>query len=162
MTTAAELIELLNLKPLPLEGGYFRETYRSTQRLSECDGKAASTAIYFLLTPETCSLLHRLPADEVYHFYLGDPVEMLLLDNSIGRIVIFGSDILSGQLPQCIVPAGTWQGSCLRPGGAFALMGTTVAPGFDFSDWQGGDRVQLFGLYPAFADHIVRLTVAPG
>src|SRR5439155_13584464 len=89
--TANEIIELLQLQPLPLEGGYYRETYRSAQRLP--GGKSAATAIYYLLTPDTCSALHRLPADEVYHFYLGDAVELLLLGAG-GEIVTLGTDLL--------------------------------------------------------------------
>src|SRR5207245_2095434 len=93
----------------------------------------AGTAIYYLLTPDTFSALHRLPTDEVYHFYLGDPVEMLQLwPDGSGRVGTLGQDVRAGQLLQVIVPRGVWQGSRLRPGGAFALLGTTMAPGFDF------------------------------
>lgn len=158
MLTAEQLIAALDLKPLLREGGYYRETYRSSLRFAERGGKPAGTAIYYLLTPDTCSLLHRLPTDEVYHFYLGDPVEMLLLDGAAGRVITLGSDVLNGQLPQVVVPAGTWQGSCLRDGGRFALMGTTMAPGFDFTDWQGGERAELIASYPTFAERITRLT----
>jgi len=121
-------------------------------------GKSASTAIWYLLTPDTCSALHRLPADEVYHFYLGDPVELLLLNPEGGEVVTVGPDLRSGQRPQVVVPAGTWQGSALAAGGAFALMGTTMAPGFDFSDYEAADRDVLSRAYPAFAERILRLT----
>ena len=155
--TASEIIDLLQLKPLPLEGGYYRETYRAAQRIP--GGKSAGTAIYYLLTPDTCSLLHRLPTDEIYHFYLGDPVELLLLGKS-GEIVTLGSDLLAGQRSQFVVEAGCWQGSVLREGGAFALMGTTMAPGFDFSDYEAGERTVLLASYPDFAERICRLSVA--
>src|SRR5436190_17925870 len=129
MLTAAQLIAALDLRPLPLEGGYYRETYRSGDQLpAEAwggrfrSGKSAGTAIYYLLTPDTSSALHRLPTDEVYHFYLGDPVELLLLGPEGGTVITLGSDILSGQKPQHVVPARTWQGSCLADGGKFALM----------------------------------------
>ena len=154
--TAQELIRLLDLKPLPGEGGYYRETYRSAARGP--DGKSASTAIYYLLTPDTCSALHRLPTDEVYHFYLGDPVELLLLGPDGGRIVTLGTDLRAGQQPQFTVPAGTWQGSSLVDPGAFALMGTTMAPGFEFSDYEAGDRDLLVRDYPQFKERIARLT----
>jgi predicted cupin superfamily sugar epimerase len=152
--TPAQLITALDLKPLPLEGGYFRETYRSPLRWN---GKSASTAIYYLLTPDTFSALHRLPTDEVFHFYLGDPVEMLQLGPSGGRTITLGTDVLGGQCPQAVVPAGVWQGSVLRPGGAFALLGTTMAPGFDFADYEAGERGQLTAAFPEFAEWIERL-----
>jgi predicted cupin superfamily sugar epimerase len=166
MPTAAELIAVLDLKPLPLEGGYYRETYRSPLRLPAklwpdrySADKAAGTAIFYLLTPETFSALHRLPTDEIFHFYLGDPVTMLqLLPDGTGRRVTLGSDILAGQSPQLVVPAGVWQGSFLQAGGTVALLGTTMAPGFDFADYEGGDRARLTAKYPAFADLIQQLT----
>lgn len=167
MPTAEELIRLLNLKPHPREGGWYRETYRSALQLpaaalASCyrDGRSASTAIFYLLTPETFSALHRLATDEVFHFYLGDPVEMLQLGpNSAdgGRILTLGSDLTAGQLVQTVVPAGIWQGSRLRPGGAFALMGATVAPGFDFADYEGAERHALSAEFPDFAEKIGRL-----
>lgn len=166
MPTAQDLITALNLQPLPREGGYYRETYRAPLRLPADDlrgqygqDKAAATAIYYLLTPDSFSALHRLPADEIFHFYLGDPVRMLQLwlDGS-GRTVVLGSDVLAGQSVQVVVPAGVWQGSFLEPGGAFALLGTTMAPGFDFADYEAGDRDTLTARYPAYADLIRQLT----
>jgi predicted cupin superfamily sugar epimerase len=162
MTIADRLIASLDLRPLPREGGYYRETYRSPLRLAGKAGKCASTAIYYLLTRDTCSALHRLPADEIYHFYLGDPVELLLLEEgAAGRVVTLGPDVFDGQLVQTVVPRGVWQGSCLRPSGAFALLGTTVAPGFDFADYEPGDRRQLLAAFSEFADRIVQLTGEP-
>ena len=162
MMSAEELIALLGLAPLPLEGGYYRETYRSARRVPglTADGpdKAASTAIYYLLTPDTCSALHRLPTDEVYHFYYGDAVHLLTLGPDGGKVVVLGTDLRTGQMPQCVVPAGVWQGSCLAAGGKVALLGTTMAPGFDFSDYQSADRAELERAYPTFAEMIRRLT----
>jgi predicted cupin superfamily sugar epimerase len=170
MATAAELIAALDLKPHPLEGGYYRETYRSPLRLPATlwpvrhkGDKAAGTAIYYLHTTETFSALHRLPTDEIFHFYLGDPVTMLqLLPDGTGRRVTLGSDILAGQSPQLMVPAGVWQGSFLQAGGTVALMGTTMAPGFDVADYEAGDRARLTAQYPAFADLIEQLTPQAG
>jgi uncharacterized protein len=156
LLTASELIAMLDLKPLPREGGFYRETYRSPQRLTS--GKSAGTAIYYLLTPDTCSALHRLPTDEVYHFYLGDPVELLLLAPDGGRLVTLGADLRAGQHPQFVVPAGCWQGSCLAGGGSVALLGTTMDPGFEFSDYEAADREALIRLHPDFEDRIRRLT----
>lgn len=163
--TAADLIAALELKPLPGEGGYFRETYRSADRLptSAFGGryaadKAAGTAIYYLLTPDVCSALHRLPTDEIFHFYLGGPVTMLQLrPDGSGQTVTLGTDLAAGQRPQTVVPRGVWQGSVLAAG-AFALLGTTMAPGFDFSDYEAGDRAVLTLRYPAFEELIERLT----
>jgi predicted cupin superfamily sugar epimerase len=164
MLTAEELIRLLRLEPLPREGGWYRETYRSALQWPAA-ARAAGTAIYYLLTPDTFSALHRLPTDEVFHFYLGDPVEMLQLGPSPtegGRILTLGPDILAGQQAQTVVPAGVWQGSQLREGGRFALMGTTMAPGFDFADYEAGERAVLTAMYPEFAGRIDRLCeVAP-
>ena len=152
--TAEEVIDLLKLKPLPMEGGFYHETYRSTERVGE---KSMGTAIYYLLTPETCSALHRLPTDEVYHFYLGDTVQLLLLAQE-SKVVTLGPNLSQGELPQFVVPANTWQGSCLIPGGSFALMGTTMAPGFEFSDYEGANREDLLSRYSAVASLIERLT----
>ncbi|HWG43695.1 MAG TPA: cupin domain-containing protein [Gemmataceae bacterium] len=163
MPTADELIRFLRLEPMPREGGWYRETYRSTRQMPG-SARSAGTAIYYLLTPDTCSALHRLPTDEVFHFYLGDPVEMLQLGPNRedgGRIVTLGSNILAGEQVQTVVPAGVWQGSILRAGGAFALMGTTVAPGFDFADYEAADRTALSTAFPEFAERITRLCPEP-
>jgi predicted cupin superfamily sugar epimerase len=167
MITAEELIRLLHLEPLPREGGWYRETYRSSLQLPVDAlappyriSRSAGTAIYYLLTPDTFSAVHRLPTDEVFHFYLGDPVEMLQLGpnpENGGRIVTLGPDILAGQQVQTIVSSGVWQGSMLRAGGVFALMGTTMAPGFDFADYEAADRDALIAAFPDFADRIRRL-----
>lgn len=166
--TADDVIAALDLKPLPFEGGWYRETHRSADLLAAAAlparygrDKSASTAIYYLLTPDTCSRLHRLPTDEVFHFYLGDPVRMLLLHpDGRGEQVLLGSDILNGQRVQHCVPAGVWQGSILVDGGRFALMGTTMAPGFDFADFAAGEQAPLTAAYPAHAETIARLTTA--
>lgn len=165
MLTADDVIDLLQLKPLPLEGGYFREMYRSADVLTAGSlpqrygrDKAAGTAIYYLLSPDTFSAMHRLPTDEIFHFYLGDPVTMLQLGTDGGKLVTLGSDIRAGQQPQVGVPRSIWQGSLLQPGGKFALMGTTMAPGFDFTDYEHGGRGELCRQYPAFAETIRRLT----
>jgi predicted cupin superfamily sugar epimerase len=160
MLTAQDLIELLRLEPLPREGGYYRETYRAGVHLPlRGEIRSAGTAIYYLLTADTFSALHRLPSDEVYHFYLGSPVELLLLEPGGGRVVTLGADLRIGQVPQLVVPAGCWQGSCVAAGGDFALLGTTVVPGFEFNDYEPGDRGRLVADYPDFADRIRRLTV---
>lgn len=164
--TATEIIALLDLKPLPVEGGYYAETYRSV-RLIATDSSVVipesprhlSTAIYYLLTPETFSALHRLPGPEVYHFYLGDPVDLTVLhsDGAVEEIHL-GIDLRRGMCPQAVVPGGAWQGSRLRDGGEFALMGTTMSPGFHPDDFELGDRQHLRSMYPDAAGLIARLT----
>jgi uncharacterized protein len=154
--TADDVIAHLNLLPHPVEGGFFRETYRSLDNLPS--GRSVSTAIYYLLTPKTVSALHRLPGDEVFHFYAGDAVRMLQLwpDGST-RTLTLGTDLKAGQVPQLVVPGGVWQGSVLIDGGAWALLGATMAPGFDYADYTAGDRAVLTAQYPAVAAMIERL-----
>lgn len=168
MLTAEELIRRLRLEPLPIEGGYFRQTYVSDETIAAgalparyAAAKPFGTAIYFLLTaePDVFSALHRLPSEEIYHFYLGDPVEMLLLHpGGRGERVVLGHDLLGGQHVQFVAPRGVWQGSRLRPGGRFALMGTTMAPGFTPADFTLGNRDDLLREYPAEAEGIRALT----
>ncbi len=163
--TAQWLIDNLKLKPLPREGGYYRETYKNR---GEIPGDALparyggarsfSTAIYYLLTPDTCSAIHRVRSDEIFHFYLGDPVTMLLLYmDSSSEVVTLGNRPHLGQHPQYMVPRGVWQGCILSPGGRFALMGTTVAPGFEFDDYEHGCREELLRTYPHQEDLVNRL-----
>lgn len=163
MITPEEVIKILNLQKHPTEGGYFLETYRSKETvMDETRGKRSySTAIYYMLTdrPGVFSEMHRLSMDEVFHFYLGDPVEMLhLYPGGRGERLIFGNHIETGMRPQVLIPAGVWQGARLLPGGKFALMGTTVAPGFEFSDYQSGSRKELIDLYPQFEELLTALT----
>ena len=166
MTKSEEIIKTLKLQPLPVEGGYYVETYRSSTELPAdtksppYDGiRPASTAIYYLLTPDTFSTLHRLPSDEIFHFYLGDPIELLELDaDGGGRVVRLGQNLFGDMKLQHVVKAGTWQGSKLVYGGSFALLGVTMAPGFIFQDYEAGNRDQLVDLYPDFESLIGELT----
>lgn len=157
MTKAEEIIKYLELQPLEKEGGLFRSTYRSPEKIGE---RNMSSAIYFMLTGEGYSHLHRLKADEVYHFYLGDPVEMLeLLPDGTSRRVILGGDVLAGQKVQYVVQAGNWQGSRLVDGGEYALMGTTMSPGFEMDDYEHAENTQmLLKKYPEQEEMIKKLT----
>lgn len=158
--SATEVITALGLVPLPSEGGYFRETYRSADELPQSSlparyqgagGRRAATAIFYFLTPDTYSALHRLRADEIYHFYRGDPVELFTL-NDAGNLErrLLGGQWETGQACQAVVPAGVWQGSRLADGGSWALLGTTVAPGFEFADCELATAEQ-FARFPAIA-----------
>jgi len=163
-----ELIARLGLVPLPVEGGLFRQTYIADETLAAealparyGRPKPFSTAIYYFLTadPDSFSAMHRLPTEEVYHFYLGDPVEMLLLHpDGRSEELRLGPDVLGGERVQHVVPRGVWQGSRLIAGGAYALLGTTMAPGFDPADYDGGDRERLVQAYPGAAERIRALT----
>src|SRR5579871_3227484 len=121
--TADEIKRLLRLEPHP-EGGYYRQTYIATQGMDLPRGhRACSTAIYYLLEPGTFSEMHVLTSDEVFHFYLGDPVEMLQLHpDGRAAVVTLGPDLRTGQQVQVVVPAGVWQGLRLFGEGQFALM----------------------------------------
>ena len=167
---AERLIRRLGMRPHPEEGGWFIETYRSGDRLAadalpERYGaeRCCSTAIFYLLTPDTVSAMHRLASDEVFHFYLGDPVQMLHLHpGGTGIKVTLGSDWEKGHKPQVVVPRGTWQGARLAFGDdgprGYALLGCTVAPGFEFADYEHGDRAALIKSHPEYAREIERLT----
>jgi uncharacterized protein len=163
---AAYLIKKLKLSPHNDEGGYFTETYRSPHQLPSPalpdnyrHARSLATAIYYLLAAGTFSRMHRLPGDEIFHFYSGDPVEMLLLHPSgDGHVHLMGSDIERGRTPQLVVPAGTWQGARLLAGGDYALMGTTMSPGFDYADFEAADGGRLCRDYPEFSELITALT----
>ncbi|MDD5591327.1 MAG: cupin domain-containing protein [Dehalococcoidales bacterium] len=166
MLSADEIIRILDLHPLAEEGGFYRETYRSAENVSldalpdrYTTSKRFATAIYYLLIPDTCSRLHRLPTDETYHFYFGDPVIMLnLYPGGMSRVIVLGPAIDKGEQVQFTVPRGVWQGSFLKRRGSFALLGTTMAPGFDSTDYEAGERNRLVQEYPGLEEMIVRLT----
>ena len=154
------------MKPLPHEGGYYVETYRCDEKISPTALPARytgernlSTAILYLLTPDMFSALHRLRSDEIFHFYLGDPVTMLQLhSNGSSEVITLGQDIFNDQRVQVTVPKNSWQGCFLNEGGKFALMGTTIAPGFEFADFELAQREELLERYPGQRDLILKLT----
>jgi uncharacterized protein len=153
--SSKEIIQKLNLQPLPDEGGYYSETYRVPS-----DGsRLLFSAIYYLLVPESFSALHRLKSDEVFHFYSGDPVEMIQIDDRGGlKRFTLGNDVLQGHIPQLLVPRGVWQGARLAAGGEWALLGTTTVPGFEFADFELGQREMLLKAFPQHRDEIIRFS----
>jgi predicted cupin superfamily sugar epimerase len=163
---AEKLKSLLNLIPLSFEGGYYAETYRSADMIplqclqSRYSGpRSVCTAIYYLLEANTFSQLHRVASDEIFHFYLGDPIEMLQLwPDGSARHVLIGTDLERGMAPQVVVPHGVWQGARLVAGGKFALLGCTVGPGFEYADYESGSRNPLIEAYPEQRDMICALT----
>ena len=163
--TAREIIDRFGLEPLPGEGGFYTRTHCSPGMIPRealppgyQEPRPFSTAILYLLTPETFSALHMLPTEEIYHFYLGDPVQMLNLHpGGEAEIVTLGPDISSGQQVQWVVPKGTWQGSRLMSGGEYALLGATMCPGFDWPDMDLAEPDELIEAYPRYRDLIRRL-----
>jgi predicted cupin superfamily sugar epimerase len=158
--TAGEIKKLLQLSPHPIEGGSYRRTYTSAATLTLPRGpRAAGTAIYYLLEPGTFSEMHALNSDEIFHFYLGDPVEMLqLYPDGSSAVFTLGHDLQAGQQVQIVVPAGVWQGTRLIGNREVALMGCTVTPGFDFADYRGGSYAELVSKWPNQAERIRALT----
>ena len=158
--TADQIKALLKLETHPVEGGHFRRTYTSKLSLdTERGARSAGTAIYYLLEPGTFSEMHVLTSDELFHFYLGDPVEMLQLwPDGESKLVILGPDLAAGQQVQHLVPAGVWQGSRLIDDGKVALLGCSVVPGFDFADYTSGSHAELAVKWPNEAHRIKLLT----
>ncbi len=158
--TAAEIKALLKLEPHPVEGGSFRRTYTSRVKINlERRTRAASTAIYYLLEAGTFSEMHVLESDEIFHYYLGDPVEMLqLFPDGRSQVTILGHDLAGDQCVQHLVPAGTWQGSRLIGDGKVALIGCTVVPGFDYADYNHSTFEELSLRWPQHLELLRKLT----
>jgi len=162
-----QLIKHLELKPHP-EGGYYAETYRAAGRLPASalpsvfgGDRAYSTAILYLLPEGRKSALHRIRQDEVWHFYLGGPLRLVMISPA-GKAseVVLGPDIPAGQRVQFAVPAGYWFGAAPRPGSVFSLVGCTVAPGFDFADFELADGAELKKNFPALFGLISEFSAA--
>lgn len=164
--TAEAVIQLLKLSELPVEGGMFRQTYLAAHHClvegdkpGQQDEISAGSAIFYLLQAHTCSQLHRLKYDEMYHFYLGEPVELTLLHPD-GRYqqVILGQDLLAGQSVQFLVPANVWQGSRIFTKKNWSMLGTTMSPAYRDEDFEIGRRAELLRQYPEAAEAIHALT----
>ncbi|MET9291594.1 cupin domain-containing protein [Streptomyces sp. NPDC003077] len=156
--TPEALAAFYGLRPLPREGGRFKETWAGPPRP---DGRPEGTAIVMLLTsdPDDFSALHRLPTDEIWHYHLGDPLTLLLLaPDGTSRTAVLGPDVLGGQHVQITVPAGTWMGARVAEGGAWTLFGCTMAPGFTYDGYEHGNADELAARYPQEADRIASLS----
>lgn len=156
------LIKKLGLEPHP-ERGYYRETYRSSSEVqSQRHGgnRPASTAIYFLVTAkEPTTFLHRLVSDEIFHLYDGGPLEILrLFEDGRWDVAVLGMNLDEGERPQVVIPAGTSFGTELRAGASHCLVGCTVAPGFDFADFDLAQGPELEARYPEAAERIRRMS----
>ena len=158
--SADEIKALLHLQPHPKEGGWYRRTYASDVSVALLRGvRPYSTAIYYLLEEGSFSEMHVLASDEIFHFYLGDPAEMLqLFPDGGSQVITLGPDLAAGQHVQLVVPAGVWQGTRLVAGGKVALLGCTVTPGFDFADYRSGTYAELSAGWPLEATRIRKLT----
>ena len=158
---AQELIETLGLLPHP-ERGHYVETYRAllaVDGLPHGGARAASTAIYFLVTrAQPTTYLHRLKSDELFHLYEGGPLDVLLLGAGGGEVRRLGLDVAAGERPQLVIAAGTWFAVELAPAATHCLFGCTVAPGFDFADFELAQGPELAGLYPEHAVRIARMS----
>lgn len=170
MLSAEAIIERLRLEPLEREGGYFRQTWCSQQKRQTAEANSSGpaearpvgTAIYFLVTSDQFSALHRLTSDEIWFFHLGDPLEMLMLHpDGHGETVTIGPDLTASERPQHVCPAQVWQGTRIVPDQrkfGYALASCTMAPGFDWSDFELGVRDTLLRQYPEFTHAIKDLT----
>lgn len=165
MTTAQQIIDHLNLQPHP-EGGFFKETYRSDGNIpatglpAEYDGpRYFSTCIYFLLTADAFSAFHRVRQDEAWHFYAGSPLKIHAIDPQGNYTeTLIGNNFEKGEVPQHVVPGGYWFGAEVVSPGEFTLVGCTVAPGFDFADFELAERSTLTEKFPQHRSIIEALT----
>jgi uncharacterized protein len=160
---AADLIVRLGLEPLEAEGGWFCQSWRSPELLPS--GEPTGTCIYALQTdePDCFSAMHRLPTDEIWHFYLGDPLGLLLLhpDGSSSEPVL-GPDLAAGHQVQLVVSAGTWMGGRIASRGGYALVGCTMAPGFTETGYEGTTAAPLIAKWPQHETRIRSLVRADG
>ncbi|HVD98437.1 MAG TPA: cupin domain-containing protein [Cytophagaceae bacterium] len=147
---ARDWIEQLQLLPHP-EGGYYKETYRCAELVSFArfeDKRTISTAIYFLLEGQNKSHLHRIKSDELWFFHEGDTLEIFCFSEKGIQCIKLGKNIFEGEQLQAVIPAGIWFGARVKDGNGYALVSCTVAPGFDFRDFEMGRKEEMKRLYP--------------
>jgi len=164
MHTVDYWIKHLNLQAHP-EGGFYKETYRSNETLATqslparfTGSRNFSTAIYFLLRSQDRSVFHRIKSDELWHFYQGSTLSIYILTNEGLTIKKLGTHLAQGESLQVMVPANCWFGARVEEKETYALCGCTVAPGFDFQDFEMAERKELLRQYPSWEKEIVELT----
>mgnify|MGYP001341812624 CR=1 FL=1 len=163
--TPEQLIDQFNLQPHP-EGGFFNQTYISKEKIEKAHlperfpgDRPFSTAIYFLLVENNFSAFHRIKSDEIWHFYTGGGLYVHVIGpEGKYELIKLGAQLKAGEVFQAVVPAGCWFASECAPGTAFSLVGCTVAPGFDFADFELAGKEELSVLYPEHKTLISRLT----
>lgn len=157
--TSEEIIIKLKLIRHP-EGGWFRETYRSDETAININGLArnACTAIFYMLEKNDKSHFHRLTSDEIWFFHEGVPIEIVMITNGKFSSTIIGNEIAREQIPQVIIPAGTWFGARLQSPEGYALVSCTVSPGFDFDDFEMGKREEMMRAFPDLEKQIQEFT----
>ena len=168
MKTASYWVEQYNLLPHP-EGGYYAETYRADERIAQenlpqrfTGDRSFSTGIYFLLETGQFSAFHRIKSDEMWHFYAGDALDIFVLNPDTAEldVIKLGSDPEKGETFQAVVPAGSWFGSRPAAGSSYALVGCTVAPGFDFEDFEMAEKEVLITQFPQYSGLIQEMTAS--
>lgn len=162
--TVDYLVKKLEMLPHP-EGGYYKEVYRCDEKISQkalpvrfTGDRNFATAIYFLIGKDNFSALHKIKSDETWHFYYGDTLEVIEIDDTGNlKITLVGNKLEEGEVFQYTVKAGTWFGSRVKAGGSFSLVGCTVSPGFDFDDFEMAERTDLIAKFPALLKVITEM-----
>ena len=151
MHDAKDIIAALKLEPLSIEGGFFKEVYRSKVQATTPSQRCAGTSIYYMMTAKDISAWHKVASDEIWLYHAGSSaVQLLLFPDGSWTERVIGPDVLDGQVPQSLIPAGTWQAAVLleRDGNSWGLFGALVCPGFEYADFQGGDAGELSEKWP--------------
>jgi predicted cupin superfamily sugar epimerase len=156
---AEDIINKLEMLPHP-EGGYYKETYRSEEQTINKEGnkRNTSTAIYFLLENNNISRFHRIKSDELWFFHQGNAIEIVSIKNNKLVSITLGNDIDKGEVPQAVIPANVWFASSVKDGSGFGLVSCTVAPGFDFADFEMAKQDELLQEYPMLESVIKKYT----
>jgi len=156
---ASYLIKKLKLEPHP-EGGYYKETYRCEQEIPvRSKQRNVSTAIYFLLENDNKSHFHKIKSDELWFYHQGETLEILLIENGELRSIFLGNNVTAGEVPQAMVPANTWFASRMKYAKGYALVSCTVAPGFDFEDFEMGKKSELLKEFPTLGKIIGEMSL---
>ncbi len=157
--TAKRLIQTLQLQPHP-EGGFYRETYRTEEKITTVDGKVRNigTAIYFLLEDEDKSHFHRILSDELWFFHQGEPMEIMMIQDGKLHTSLLGNNIEQGEVPQLIIPANIWFAARVKDSKGYALVSCTVSPGFDFADFELANKKDLISEFPEYQSVIDEFT----